>query len=272
MSARQTQVAVALVVALLAFGSCRPAPGADTVGAAAVAENVAGAGALGDLRWYDASHRTLRPPGQSPLSPPAPPLSDPKSPRNWIWDPPDFSKNRSWNFSGLGGALANVLQIVAWVLLAVAALWFVIFVLRSYRDLELGKKPDSDTCSPDGNIDVEKLAELPFESPEARGDLLAQIRRNYEQGQFEDAIVLLFGYQLLWLDKSHLIRVLKGKTNRQYLREVSDHGQPQLSDLLTITMVTFEDYLFGDHSVTREAFESCWKQLDEFHSLVEATG
>ena len=96
--------------------------------------------------------------------------------------------------------------------------------------------------------------------------------QKYEQGQFGDAIVLLFGYQLLKLDKSQLIRVLKGKTNRQYVREVGRHeGQSRLREMLTQTMVTFEDYFFGNHPMTREKFESCWRLLDEFHSIVEAS-
>lgn len=228
--------------------------------------------AIEDLGWFDVESGTLRRPGKSSLAPPASKLSEPKSPRDWTWEPPDFSNNRGWGFPGLGGVLAQWLQVAAWVLLAVAALWFVLFVLRSYRDLELGKKPDSDRQALDRTIDVEKLADLPFDSPEAAGDLLSVIRQKYEQGQYGDAMVLLFGYQLLKLDKCQLIRVLKGKTNRQYVREVGRHeNQLRLRDMLTQTMVTFEDYFFGNHSVTREKFESCWSLLDEFHSIIEAT-
>ena len=231
-----------------------------------------GAEAIDDLGWFDAQSGTLRRPGKSPLAPAAPRLSEPKSPRDWTWQPPDFSNRRGWGFAGFGEVVAKGLQIMAWVLLGLAGLWFVLFVLRSYRDLELGKKPDSDKRSFDRTIDVEKLADLPFDAPQAGGDLLSTIRALHEQGQFGDAIVLLFGYQLLKLDKNQLICVLKGKTNRQYVREVGRHeGQSRLCEMLTQTMVTFEDYFFGNHPITREKFESCWRLLDEFHSIVEAS-
>lgn len=224
-----------------------------------------------DLPWFDVERDTLGPPGTSSLTPPAPRLAEPKSPRDWTWDSPDFSANRGWNFSGFGDVLASWLQIAAWVLLVVAALWFVVFVLRSYRDLELGKRPDTDKRPLDRTIDVEKLADLPFESPEANGDLLSAIRQKVEQGKHGEATVLLFGYQLLKLDKSQIIHILKGKTNRQYVREVGRHeGQSRLRDMLTQTMVTFEDYFFGNHPVTREKFEACFGLLEEFHSIVEA--
>ena len=156
--------------------------------------------------------------------------------------------------------------------LAAAVLWFVLFVLRSYRDLDLGKKPDTDKRSREQVIDVEKLADLPFDAPEAGADLLASVREKYEQGRYSEAIVLLFGYQLLALDKNQIIRILRGKTNRQYVREVARSGRAaRLRDMLASTMVTFEDYFFGDHPVTRENFEACWDQLDDFHSLVETT-
>ena len=102
-------------------------------------------------------------------------LSEPKSPRDWTWQPPDF-RNRRLGFRGVRRGAGQGLQIVAWVLLVWPALWFVLFVLRSYRDLELGKKPDSDKRSFDRTIDVEKLADLPFDAPQAGGDLLSTIR------------------------------------------------------------------------------------------------
>ena len=34
-------------------------------------------------------------------------------------------------------------------------------------------------------------------------------------------------------------------------------------------MVAFEDVFFGEHSLSRSRFESCWNQLEEFHEGVE---
>ena len=78
-------------------------------------------------------------------------------------------------------------------------------------------------------------------------------------------IIYLFGFQLVQLDKQQIIRLTKGKTNRQYLREVGP--RKALQRLVEQTMVAFEDVFFGNHTLDRARFESCWSRLDEFQSL-----
>ena len=51
-------------------------------------------------------------------------------------------------------------------------------------------------------------------------DLLAEARRHYQAGNYGAAIVYLFSFQLVQLDRRQIIQLAKGKTNRQYLREV----------------------------------------------------
>ncbi len=62
------------------------------------------------------------------------------------------------------------------------------------------------------------------------------------------------------------MRLAKGKTNRQYLREAG--RERPLASLLERTMVTFEDVFFGRRALDREGFEICWNQLDQFERLV----
>ena len=68
------------------------------------------------------------------------------------------------------------------------------------------------------------------------------------------------------LDKGQFIRLTKGKTNRQYVRELGSRWP--LRRLLEHTMVLFEEVFFGHHSIGRTQFESCWLRLDEFEALV----
>jgi hypothetical protein len=98
-------------------------------------------------------------------------------------------------------------------------------------------------------------------------DLLAEARRAYEQGNFGEAIIYLFSHQLLQMDRRHLIRLTKGKTNRQYLREIGPRRT--LRQLFEQTMVAFEDVFFGAHVLGRDRFEACWSQLNRFDQLVE---
>ena len=64
----------------------------------------------------------------------------------------------------------------------------------------------------------------------------------WNEGRFGEAILCLFGYQLVELDKHQRIRLAKGKTNRQYLREMGSGGR--LRRIVEQTMVAFEDFFF----------------------------
>ena len=50
----------------------------------------------------------------------------------------------------------------------------------------------------------------------------------------------------------------KGKTNRQYLRELQ--ARADMAPLLATSMVAFEDVFFGGHSLSRERYEECWQK------------
>jgi len=115
--------------------------------------------------------------------------------------------------------------------------------------------------------DVDRVESLPFHVRKPTGDFLSEARRLYEAGQFSEAIVYLFSYQLVQLDRHHVIRLAKGKTNRQYVRETRQ--RPRVRPILEQTMVAFEDAFFGHKTLTREQFERSWQQLDEFHAELE---
>lgn len=112
--------------------------------------------------------------------------------------------------------------------------------------------------------DVDRVEALPLKVRTPAGDFLAEARRLFEAGQYSEAIIYLFSHELLQLDKHHLIRLAKGKTNRQYLREVR-----QLSSVRTIletTMIAFEETFFGRKTLSRERFEQCWQELNDLEA------
>ena len=117
--------------------------------------------------------------------------------------------------------------------------------------------------------DVDRVEALPFEVRRPQGDLLSEARRHYEAGNYNEAIIFFYSYLLVELDKSQLIRLTRGKTNRQYLREV--RRQPLLHELLSLTMVAFEDVFFGHHQLPRSRFETCFRRLDEFEAHLQET-
>src|SRR5262245_28291486 len=114
--------------------------------------------------------------------------------------------------------------------------------------------------------DVDRVEALPFHVRKPSGDFLSEARRLYEAGEYSEAIIYLFSYQLVQLDRQHLIRLTKGKTNRQYLRELRQ--RPALRAILDTTVVLFERAFFGRKTLTREQFEEAWRQLEAFHGEI----
>jgi hypothetical protein len=188
----------------------------------------------GSFPWYDAAKDDLR-----PIT-----LRRAREP----WRLPSFS-----------------LQWLAWTLLALL-LCGLVFVLARIALDRRGERARSAPREPDRVANSEHVEALPFMAERSRADLLGEARRHYQAGNYSEAMIYLFSYELVQLDKSALIQLAKGKTNRQYLREV---GQvQQLRKLLELTVVTFEDVFFGRRPLDRSGFEACWERLDEFENLV----
>jgi hypothetical protein len=117
--------------------------------------------------------------------------------------------------------------------------------------------------------EADRIEELPFPVARSVRNLLAEAKRHYEAGSFAQAIVYLYSYELVELDKANLIRLEKGKTNRQYLGDLL--ANPDLRRLLSRTMRAFEDVFFGRYDLSRDRFETCWNDLAPFHRLVQGT-
>ncbi len=115
--------------------------------------------------------------------------------------------------------------------------------------------------------DADRVEALPFKVRAATTDFLAEARRLYDAGQYSEAIIYLFSYQLVELDRNHVIRLSKGKTNRQYLREA--RPRPLLAGVLETTMIAFEDAFFGNKSLSRDTFEQSWTRLNDFRQELE---
>lgn len=179
----------------------------------------------------------------------------------WTRSPGTTTTGRSgWSsFTGLALGLHYLFVVLFIVLLGL----IVYLVARAFLKDET--KDDSIARrSVTASHDVDRVQALPFQLRKPTGDFLAEARRLYQAGSYSEAIIYLFSYQLVQLDRHHVIRLAKGKTNRQYLRETRQ--RPVLRTALEPTMVAFEDAFFGHKQLSRERFEECWNRLDEFHA------
>ena len=126
----------------------------------------------------------------------------------------------------------------------------------------------ADEDEPPGEMGkADRVEKLPFRVQRPRADLLGEARRSYQAGDYAEAIVYLFSYQLVYLDKHDLVHLARGKTNRQYLREMG--RGPGIVPVVEQTMLAFEDVFFGGHGLDRSRFELCWNGLEQFQRDVQ---
>jgi hypothetical protein len=201
----------------------------------------------GRYPWYDAKSDDLEP---LDLSPPW-----------WAnWWP--NSQGPSWSLS----LPSSLLQWVAWIVIALALGVMILLLVRTF--LARRKSPTGEVAGSGRSSaadDRRRVEALPLPGVGGQLDLLAEAERQYHLGHYGQAIIYLFSYQLVQLDRQQLIHLSKGKTNRQYLRELGPHKP--LRRLLEPSMLAFEDVFFGQHTLDRGRFEWCWARLGEFQSL-----
>jgi hypothetical protein len=195
----------------------------------------------GSYPWYDAETDSLRP------------LKLPER------------RTGEWDLAWIAELLGATIQIIAWTLLGLAILALAALLVYFARNRQPAAA--SRRATTDGLATADRIEALPFLAERPRGDLLALARQHYEAGNYSEAIIYLFSYELLQLDKFSIIRLSRGKTNRQYLREVG--RQSALRSPLEQTLVTFESVFFGRRALDRAGFEACWNQLPQFEQHLQ---
>lgn len=176
----------------------------------------------------------------------------------WGWLP-------NWNWRRLLRMPTTVWGWTARIALVLLLALVVYVLVRAGRRLHTRRAKSGTGGATSGQEGAGRLEALPFPAAQGQLDLLGEARTLYQQGNYGQAVLYLFSFQLAQLDKQQIIRLTKGKTNRQYLREIGPRRL--LRRLVGQTMVAFEDVFFGNHTLDRARFESCWSRLDEFQSL-----
>jgi hypothetical protein len=158
--------------------------------------------------------------------------------------------------------LGRMLQVMGIAVLVALLVLAVVLITRAFMNSEVTETTGSKVV--ETSQDVDRVEHLPFQLRKPTGDFLSEARRLYEAGDYSQAILYLYSHFLVQLDRQQVIRLAKGKTNRQYLRET--RSRPVLFPILEITMISFEDVFFGHHKISREQFEASWNRLSEFEA------
>jgi hypothetical protein len=222
------------------------------------------AAAVEELRermpWYDGEQDRVRPREATlPKEPPQPSDWEGTFAEEEVRDRP-----RRESTPGQASNPAGLLSYMLWAVGIVLGLVLIFVLIRlavaAYRN------PREKKTAPSFD-DLAKIEELPFAVKRPKGDFLSEARRLYNEGQYGEAMLYFYSYLLLQLDRRQLIHLDRGKTNRQYLREL--RSARALRRVVEPSMIAFEEVFFGRHELTRGQCDRCFDQLPEFQQLVE---
>ena len=171
--------------------------------------------------------------------------------------------------TNLNTDFAAFLLRVGWVLLAVALVYLVYLIARAFLKQEVSNSVAIERVS--AGADISRVEELPVALGKSPFDFLDEAKRLYKRGEYGEAIVYLFSHQLLQLDRRHWVRLVKGKTNRQYLREIRRSPEPsadRLASRFEATVLLFEEVFFGKRLPSQDRIDAVWGDIDRFEELV----
>ena len=169
-------------------------------------------------------------------------------------EPRNFAK---WDILSI---ITNALVIIGIALL----LWIIIWLVIKFF-------PGLQNLTPEGQNDEKqrkrRLETLPVEARDDMNDLLGAAWRAFESGDLRQAVILYFSFQLLELDKNELIRLHRGKTNREYSRELKNRINIRV--LYEQAMYLFERVYFGEHKINRSEFLPLWDSREQFMAAIK---
>ena len=209
-----------------------------------------------DSVWFDARAGDIRP---VPIQIDRP--SDDNRGSRWTQKPSvsNTASGGTGNANGTGG------QIFGWALLLIIAAAVAVAItklLSVYRpsavqtvvaDGVMRGQPDEQT--------VHLMEQLPEAVRRTDVNLRQETERLIGEGRYDEAVVTLFGHQLLLLDRAGRLRLARGTTNRRYVeqtrRTAGESGQAEAA-ILNQTVVAFERVYFGGGRLSGDQFDHLW--------------
>lgn len=234
--------------------------------------------AIGEREWYDPETDRLVPlkvktAADDSIHRDSRWLPKPKkirqTPANGSGATPDGSRNFPGRFIDFLGSILSSANLFAWGVLILLVVGLVALLVYAYSRID--QQPDftaATTSLPD-DLDEQlaaRIEQLPEELRQQTTDLRGAAQHWMQEGNFDRAIILLFGHQLLLLDRRQLIRLSRGKTNRQYLNEARSHVEAR--SILRNTVEAFEASFFGRHPLSGERFSVLWDANERLEEIL----
>ena len=196
-----------------------------------------------DFSWYDSSNDQFKP------------ISIPDY--RWL---DDWFASESSNDSASGDFSSTAVRVLLWTLVIIMAITLIVFLIRAFIDIPLPAPPENLSRGP--RISKKQLEALPEVAREIT-DFLAETRRLAKQGDFSQAMIYFYSWQLITLDDHDVIELQNGKTNRQYLQE-SKKNCPSILKSFKDSIKLFEDSIYGGIVLTKDQFQNVWDNREHF--------
>ena len=252
-TASKTKTAAAAAAALMLSLAVGPPAGADEPIPPA-------AEVLSSSKWFDAAAGQLR-----PLTLPREPGEEINRRSVWTAKPPKPSTPWNWNFD-----LSNVLSWVMLICLVVAVTGGIIFAMQNAE--WFGSPAAAGSASAGAGpmiIDPARIEDLPEEIRHLSGNPREMALELANRGRYDEAIVRLFGHQLLLLDAAGLVRLRREHTNGMYCRQCRSRDAA-IGGQLRQTADAFERSYFGHHRVDAATWAGLWAGNEELERRAEA--
>ncbi|MEO1617098.1 MAG: hypothetical protein AAFV88_14700 [Planctomycetota bacterium] len=231
--------------------------------------------------WYDAETRSL-----TPMELQRRVDDSVHRESRWLPRPEVIAKKRTPNSNGratnngfgLFGSSLTLGHLLGWCLLiafVMAVVGAIIYGI-SRAELRLSAVPPkqpvsaSDSKLPD-KATLERIKHLPPELRRTDVNLRTECERLMSESQFDQAIILLLGHQLLLLDQNGLLRLGRGKTNGRYVRETRMNDEA-CAAWLRQTADAFEQSYFGRHTISSDVFDLLWRNNQQMEQVVQEHG
>jgi hypothetical protein len=169
-----------------------------------------------------------------------------------------------WGFSEFDAMDGTWAQLFAWATLAlliVVLLGGVIYAIVHWQRPIDNAEPDMALIP---ELSAARSELLPVRAGSTADQLRGEAQQHFAAGRHGEAVVCLYSLGLLRLDQLQMIHLARGKTNRQYLRELSRNET--LHTPMRQMVEVFEGYFFGGHDVSRQRCEQCLAHVDTIHA------
>ncbi len=171
---------------------------------------------------------------------------------------------------GTGYTIANILAWALVIIIAIAIIGFLAFVVSKTETPETvlaSRQNRASSDLPDAQM-VQRMNHLPAELRRTDVNLRSEAERLMKTGNYDHAIILLYGHQLLLLDHVGMLRLNRGKTNRKYLGETAA-ADSESAKRLRATVDAFERSYFGRHSISEAEFKELWQSNTDLENSVQ---